>query len=426
MLETLRLTDFRGFEDYSISFRSGINLLIGDNGSGKTSVIRAVVLTMNSFFKSFSDENTSCSGVAKADFRHHVSNESKSLTRPVGIFFKNRGMEHEIGIVRKSMKKSSTTYQNATEYNRRNRDLYHTIANEDGADRHTPLPLFCYFATDDIHTKVGGISEKAFKDYYLSPSFGYYYALKGGFLAKYWIRRLLVLAEGGKSEDEVQIVKDAILSVLGINGCGIVNSVDVRPKQGFVYFVLADGREVRFEDLSDGYVRLVNTVMDIAFRCAILNRTLYGMNTCKETAGMVCIDEIDDHLHPSLQSKVLKALHHAFPQLQFVVSTHAPMVMTSVDDSVENIVYRLDYRDGEYRNEQILTYGLDASTIIKTYLHQQDKDSEVQQMLDRLFELIDDEDLEQAKRLLNDLEQRFSERLPEIARARTLLTFYDN
>ena len=112
-------------------------------------------------------------------------------------------------------------------------------------------------------------------------------------------------------------------------------------------------------------------------------------------------------------------------KVQFIISTHAPMVMTSVEDKEENAVYKLGYENGEYLNEQISTYGLDASTIIKTYLHQANKDLDVQRELDELFKLLDDEQVAEAKKLLQALENKFTDRLPEITRARTLLSFYE-
>lgn len=424
ILTRIEFKGFRCFSDYSLDFKRGVNLLIGDNGSGKTSVIRGVVLALNAFFKGFSDENTSCAGIASDDFNHSVANESKSLTRPVEIVFTIEGNDEEVSIFRES-KKTSTTYKNAKEFNGQNKELYYHVAEEDGNHRKTPLPLIAFFATDDIHSKVGNVNGKAFKDYYLTPSFGYYFCLKGGFLAKHWINRMLVLKEGGKGEEELTVVVNALKKALGEKGCGIIRDVDIRPKQGYVYFIFTDGREVRFEDLSDGYLRLVNTVMDLAFRCSVMNRPLYGLDTCNLTEGVVCMDEIDDHLHPSLQARVIKALQHTFPKVQFIISTHAPMVMTSVEDIENNVVYRLDYQEGNYLAEVVSTYGLDASSIIQFYLHQADKDIDVQRQLDELFKLVDEEKIEEAKAMLTELEAHFSDRLPEITRARTLMSFYE-
>lgn len=421
-LRKIKLTDFRCFGKYEIKLKSGVNLLIGENGSGKTSVIRGVTLALNAFFKGFSDENTSCAGIAAEDFNHTVANESKSLTRPAEVIFSTMAGDEEISIFRKS-KKTSTIYQNAKDFNWKNKDLYSRVADEDGDHRQTPLPLLAFFATDDIHLKYPNVEAKAFKEYYLAPSFGYYLCLRGDFLAKYWINRMLVLEEGDKGEEELEIVKNAIRTALGNAGCEIIRDVDIRPKQGYVYFIFTDGREVRFEDLSDGYMRLVNMVMDMAFRCSILNRPLYKLEACDRTEGVVCIDEIDDHLHPSLQAKVIKGLKLAFPKVQFVISTHAPMVMSSVKTDEENEVLHLKYQDGMYMATPINTYGLDASTILEMYMGKSTRVAEVEERLKELFDLIDNDHYPEAKAKLKELTRDFGDTLPEIIQARTMLDF---
>ena len=421
-LRRIKLTDFRCFREYEIGLKSGVNLLIGENGSGKTSVIRGVTLALNAFFKGFSDENTSCAGIAAEDFSHTVANESKSLTRPAEVMFSTMSGDEGISIFRKS-KKTSTIYRNAKEFNWKNKDLYYRVAEEDGDHRQTPLPLLAFFATDDIHLKYQNVEAKAFKEYYLTPSFGYYLCLRGGFLAKYWINRMLVLEEGDKGEEELAIVKNAIRTALGEDGCGIIHDVTIRPKQGYVYFIFTDGREVRFEDLSDGYMRLVNMVMDMAFRCSILNRPLFGPEACYRTEGVVGIDEIDDHLHPSLQAKVIKGLKLAFHQVQIVISTHAPMVMSSVKTNDENEVLHLEYRDGMYMATPINTYGLDASTILEMYMGKNTRVAEVEERLKALFDLIDNDHYSEAKAKLKELTRDFGDTLPEIIQARTMLDF---
>ncbi|MEG1748692.1 MAG: AAA family ATPase, partial [Tannerellaceae bacterium] len=86
-----------------------------------------------------------------------------------------------------------------------------------------------------------------------------------------------------------------------------------------------------FHMLSDGVRTMLAMVMEIAFRCYILNPHLKEQAS-KETTGVVLIDEIDLHLHPAWQKKVLRDLRIAFPSIQFIVTTHAPLVLGSVKD----------------------------------------------------------------------------------------------
>jgi predicted ATP-binding protein involved in virulence len=89
--------------------------------------------------------------------------------------------------------------------------------------------------------------------------------------------------------------------------------------------------------LSDGVRSMLGLVADIAFRAAKLNPNL-GPYAAQETRGVVLIDEVDMHLHPAWQQRVLGQLMEAFPKIQFIVSTHSPQVLSSVKK--ENIRVR--------------------------------------------------------------------------------------
>ena len=171
-----------------------------------------------------------------------------------------------------------------------------------------------------------------------------------------------------------------------------------------VYYIFADDREIEADLLSDGYKRMVNIVTDLAFRCALLNRGIYGMDACEKTHGTVLIDEIDLHLHPSLQNKVLNLLHKTFPNLQFIVTTHAPMVMTSIESNDENIVYQLRYSKSDgYTIEPTQTYGMDASSITKNVLNLIPRDNYVNTMLEDLFNDIDNNKFKEAREKLDNV-----------------------
>jgi len=79
--------------------------------------------------------------------------------------------------------------------------------------------------------------------------------------------------------------------------------------------------------LSDGYRATVSLFADLARRCAILNPHL-GAEAAKQTPGIVLIDEVDLHLHPSWQRRFISDLCAAFPLMQFVLTTHSPQVLS--------------------------------------------------------------------------------------------------
>ena len=430
-MKRIRVENFRCYEDLTVKFKSGVNLLIGDNASGKTTILKACRYVLSAFFSGYSDENTRWESPVDDDFSVRIADGVILPERSVRISFLpdathyalvsagnalvRPGMEEREYVVQKNSKKNSRSLLRGLEGYRNYARLL-----VDAVDK--PLPLFASFSTEDIHS-TRRLDAARFKTYLQKASFGYYECLNGDGFFPYWLKRLLVLQEGQKNLHEIATVRTAVSEALGTGGCGIIQDMNIRPNQGKVYYIFSDGREVDAEHLSDGYRRLVNIVTDVAFRSALLNGRLYGEDAAGNTYGTVLIDEIDMHLHPTLQANVLKGLRRAFPKLQFIVTSHAPMVMTSVKNDDHNVVYRLSYERGQYSVQESDTYGMDASTITDAVLKQTPRDREVDEQLKKLFGYIDSDSVPKAWTLLKEMRDRFGDRLPELAEAEAMLNF---
>ncbi len=439
----------------SMVFRSGINLLIGDNSVGKTSLLRACNLVMNSFFCGYSDEYTIWKSAEDDDFREVGTEDFIADERPVNIAFQlsekdcpdimmndgsvrslyaqkplEEGNFPELYIEKKSKKNARnlvTGLKPLKEYAALLQRNSHTIIDGTAVQRNA-LPLFAYFTTEDIHSvRKFDRDKKHFKKYPQKPSFGYFECFDCKGLLDCWLKRLLVLKEANKGEQEIQCVKNAVASVLGSEGCNIIADMEVRDNDKEVYFIYCDGREVRSDLLSDGYRRLVSIVIDIAIRSALLNKVMYGAEAYRRTYGTVIIDEIDEHLHPELQVRILKALHATFPLIQFIVSTHAPLVMSSVESNEENVVYRLEYNGGIYSHTELNTYGLDASTIMNVYMGQVSRDLVVDSKLKNVRSLIDEGKYRDARVALDDmLNSPGGDANPELSELEATLSFFED
>lgn len=418
-MEKVELYNYRCFEHLSLEFKENVNLLIGDNSSGKTTIIHALSNVLNSFFTGFSDDNTRFVGLSKEDFRIIESESIVENEYPIRIEFNTDAVNATLELRSSKGRTLQRPLNPMFEYSK---DKYNNLFSE--GKQAIPLPLFSNFSTSDIHS-VRKINQEKFKKYEQKPSFGYYECLQGDGFLNYWTKRLLVLSEASKGELEIEGVKAAIVNALGANGCNVITDMHIRPNQGKVYYILTDGREVETENLSDGLRRLVNIVLDISFRAMLLNKGFYGINACLETVGTVLIDEIDLHLHPTLQSTVVNGLLRAFPRLQFIITSHAPMIMTGIRQDDKNKIYQLNYEiEGGYNAKEISSYGLDASTIIEVILGVIPRSQKVDSELNKLFSAIDNEDFKQANEKLIQLRKEFGDRLPELSKAETLLTFY--
>ena len=449
-MRKVTINNFRCYESKSIDFRRGINLLIGDNSVGKTSLLRACNLVMNAFFCGYSDENTKWKSAEDDDFREIKNDDVATDELPINIAFEldeidcpvitledgsvkhlsdNEPLLREFGYptlyIEKRSKKNARNLVSGLLPLRNYASLLqknsHSIIDGTAVQRNA-LPLFAYFTTEDIHTVRKFDKEKrSFKKYPQKPSFGYFENFDCKGLLDCWLKRLLVLKEAKKGEQEIECVRKAVVSALGPDGCSIIEDMKVRDNDNEVYFIFCDGREVRSDLLSDGYRRLVSIVIDLAFRCALLNKVMYGDESYKQTHGTVIIDEIDEHLHPELQVRILKALHNTFPKIQFIVSTHAPLVMSSVENTPDNVVYKLEYNDGVYSHKELNTYGLDVNLLLKEQMKVAVRDTKASKLFEQIDLYLKEKDLAKAKAILTELEMITDPQQPELVRLRAII-----
>ena len=134
---------------------------------------------------------------------------------------------------------------------------------------------------------------------------------------------------------------------------------------------------------------------------SLLMRTKLANIDPTELLGIVVIDEIDVHLHISLQKKVLPFLTKAFPKIQFIVSTHSPFVITSTDN--DSVVY--DLSTGEFFEENLSRYSYEA--VIKGLFHVNPISSETKESIATLKKLLNEDqpNYENIRSIVKDLIQ---------------------
>ena len=91
--------------------------------------------------------------------------------------------------------------------------------------------------------------------------------------------------------------------------------------------IVKNGLELEFSQLSSGERYIFTLVLELVYRTVALNPR---MNDFKSVPGIVLIDEVENHLHPRWQLTIVKALETCFPMIQFIVSSHSPLIASSV------------------------------------------------------------------------------------------------
>ncbi|MGR8935765.1 MAG: AAA family ATPase, partial [Gammaproteobacteria bacterium] len=132
----------------------------------------------------------------------------------------------------------------------------------------------------------------------------------------------------------------------------------IRPLRFMVEWHHDDVKQtLRIDQLSDGFRTTLAMVMDIATRLSLLNPS---GKAALDSTGIVLIDEIDLHLHPSWQQRILPDLMRTFPNIQFIVTTHSPQVLTSIPADCIRII-----RDGQVFSAPPGTEGAESSRLLK-------------------------------------------------------------
>lgn len=189
---------------------------------------------------------------------------------------------------------------------------------------------------------------------------------------------------------------------------------DIRQQGIFVQW--QDGRVESFSTLSDGYRNLVAIVADIAWRAVTLNPA-YEARAAELVEGVVLIDEIDQHLHPAWQRKVVGDLRRTFPKIQFVATTHSPQVVASVKKDEVRLLGQ-DSAGSPVILDAGFVEGRDSNSLLEDLFGVPERPVEAQERLHQLALLIDEERSAEAAKLLNELEAVLGPDDPEMIRAR--------
>lgn len=174
----------------------------------------------------------------------------------------------------------------------------------------------------------------------------------------------------------------------------------------FKFHILQDNREpFDFNTMSSGYSAAFDIINDLMMR----------MESKKDyaTEGIVLIDEIDTHLHLELQRVILPFLTELFPNIQFIVTTHSPFILNSIDNAV---IYDLETQ--KLVEDGLANYPYDG--IVEGYFHADKLSSDFRAKISRYKELVEkleltDEDYAEIVELEQDLDEIPDYLSPEIA-----------
>ena len=226
-----------------------------------------------------------------------------------------------------------------------------------------------------------------------------------------------IRVETPNAEDpQLHAVKKAILNALGDGFSEIRVKVTEEDAE---LIVIKKELELAFYQLSEGEKSVIALVGDLSRRLAIANPK---RENPLEGDGIVLIDEIDLHLHPKWQEKIFPALQNTFPNIQFIVSTHAPKVLESVDENIQVIRLHEDAETHLVLAESMEPMnGWDVNTILEDYMDTEVYNRKTTELLEQINVYLNEKAYDEAEKLVNKLAWMTSEENTKVVRARILI-----
>ncbi len=394
-----------GNEQQIINFDNSknITILLGNNGCGKSTILDTASVLLSPFVGSFPGNSTK--NFKESDV-HIKSNNTLADYLQASMTLQNDGHTFTISRPRKGL--TNAPQSEIKEIKSYAESLKKRISDNESVN----LPILAYYGTGRGQIKAPE-RKRGFQKVFAQWDC-YNTALEASTDFKRFFAWYDMMEDEERREREHQRNFSYTSPILSSVRQAIENFVAPKYKNPHIdihplRFVLEEckgqeTRELRLEQFSDGYKIIIAMVADIASRMAEGNPTaenpLLG-------SGIILIDEIDLHLHPTWQRSILRKLHEVFPSVQFIVTTHSPIILSGASDiaqiitlSEENIIqHSSNYSD--YDISQILLSDLFGLKSVQSPIF--DKDLEEQKKLLEHYQDLSDSELEKLKLLDNKL-----------------------
>lgn len=424
-LDELNVSNFKKIKKLKINLDKSLTVFIGENGVGKTSLLEAIRRNLMWIAATTIKDNTNGGRIDEDE----INNDAKKTG--FGAYIdcefsigssknKLRGrIARQIDGLRSDLKSVLINYRNL------GRDLRYLNEYKD-----INLPLFAYYGIDRLQKGVNNSQKINFE-----KTDGYDNALnyRTSFDLFYeWLVQLLkvsepvvansekqkiqskidILLETGANdkehplyevyEDMVSIIKIYPNQELNIKAQNTIESLKrlfkgiykdlknielINQDDGKDKIVIHLEEEIIFLDqFSDGQRVLFGLLGDIARRLILLNNV---SENPFHGNGVILIDEIELHLHPMWQQQIVLILRESFPNLQFIITTHSPHVITTVEPKSVRSIYINSNNTYEYEVPSF-TKGAQSNVVLKDVFNVDPRPQEVEevQWLDQYIELV--------------------------------------
>lgn len=410
-IERIEIHNFKKFSDYTLNLHPKFTLLVGDNGTGKTTLLDALAISAGVWLVNPPDTILSNSkrNILTSEI-HLEAIESGDITqfierKPVRISAIGKlGNQENVQWIRQIKVNGSRTS------NAESKTALEIIGDRfqrDQAGEKLWFPITAYYGAGRAWLPSNKIDPKAKQSKEISRRWQAFYDCFEERIRiadlQTWFQKeaLAALQRQGATRLSFQVVKFAILRCIpGADGLWfdgdrseIVVSIDQQP--------------IPFSNLSAGQKTMVALIADIAIKVVTQNAAFLSEavdfsseslpQILQETSGLILIDEIDVHLHPKWQRQIVDDLKTTFPSIQFVCTTHSPFIIQSISQGELRSLDIEDAQNLEYANQSIEDIAEDIQLV--EVPQQSQKAHELAKATERYFELLQNPETQESEQL---------------------------
>ena len=363
-INNIYIKNFKGIAQQTFDLNDRFTVFIGENATGKTTVLDALAVALGSFFLGIEGVNSRC---ISADEIHTINVDGQPRPQKPVVIKAHGEIDGElIDSWKREIVNRNTTNKDALSIK--------TVARKKLVESRKPksernekaiiFPLIVYHGTCRLcaeHEQVG------YQEQVEGVVPAYTNALSAKSSSKEFLKWYKTQEDSIKKfNDPLDIAhfkafKDVILSLIPGQRW---NGMEFDFKSNSLMGIFKDNKgiacKLAYTQLSDGYKNIIGMAADIAYRCIQLNPHL-GERAVVDTPGVVLIDELDLHLHPNWQKSIVADLKDAFPNLQFICTTHSPFIVQSLS---ANELINLDKLDEENDAPNVLPLNKVATNVM--------------------------------------------------------------
>lgn len=342
-LHSIKLKNFRSHRDLRLKLHEQLTVIVGNNGSGKTSILDGIMLALAPILTRLPfDKKAKVAALAASDIRL-ASEDTRAAFVRIDVSAEHHGESLTWDRTRLRDQAKATKQEAATEPRKELKELYSFVDRlTEAHNKRQPydLPVFAIYGTnravDVPQTRLQkraipkAFSRLAGLEKSLSPKTDFRLSV-----AAFDLLEQRELREGKAREDlkyklpALAAIRTAIERVVSD-----IQHPHIDSDSGRFAVKVKDAAgtpvQLYLDQLSDGYQIILGVVMDFATRLALAAPDGASADDILNTRAILIIDEVELHLHPSWQQRVLGDLQMAFPQTQLIVTTHSPQVLSTV------------------------------------------------------------------------------------------------